>query len=115
MQPDQQQQQQLQQQRQQKQQQQRQQQELQQQQQQSKQQKRQQQPNVPQQPTIQAAAAQRGHVNLKSLNLSGTAYKNGWFWLEKFIAYYHRADIDVNDDDAMIKNFLLFISGLAET
>ena len=87
----------------------------QQQQQQQQQQQPQQQPNIQQQPAIQAAAAQRGHVNLKPPKFSDTAHENGWFWLEKFIAYCHRAGIDVNDDDAMIENFLLSISGSAET
>ena len=45
---------------------------------QQQQQQKQQQPIIQQQPAIQAAAAQRGHVNLKPPKFSGTAHENGW-------------------------------------
>ena len=35
--------------------------------------------------------------------------------MEKFIAYCHHAGIDINDDEAMLENFMLSINGSAET
>lgn len=58
---------------------------------------------------------QRGHINLKPPKFNGTPQENGWYWLEKFIAYCHRAGIDINDDEAMLENFMLSINGSAET
>ena len=58
---------------------------------------------------------QSGHINLKPPKFNGTPQENGWYWLDKFIAYCHRAGIDINDDEAMLENFMLSINGSAET
>ena len=88
------------------------------QQQQLQQQGQQQQPQQQQQvfiPPHVPALQQRGHINMKPPKFCGTAQENGWYWLNKFVAYCHRAGIDAADDDTMIENFMLSISGSAET
>ena len=74
----------------------------------------QQQQQPPQQQQVQAQVQpQQGHIKISSPTFSGTPQENGFYWLQKFEVFCRRANI--NDDHAKIENFMLLLSGSAES
>ena len=68
----------------------------------------------PQQQQVQAQVQpQQGHIKIRPLTFSCTPQENGFYWLQKFEVFCRRANI--NDDHAKIENFMLLLSGSAET